>query len=238
MFSKPEAPKSRLVVLGHRQRPLPSRHDTFSSTPSLAVIRSICALANQNNAELDHIDISQAFSQSDAFPPDVHIYMAPPEFAESDPDYVWRLLRPLYGLAIAPRAWANTFRQFLSSDGWTAVSFEECVFTAPTAEGRSMTMSLHVDDILLSYSPSDLACASAFKRRLLQRFQGKDMGPVARYLGIDIQRDRSAGTLKLSQEETILDLLRRFDMLECNGAELNSAPSQNTPHQGGLSFST
>jgi hypothetical protein len=224
VFSKPEAPKSRLVVLGHRQRPLPSRHDTFSSTPSLAVIRSICALANQNNAELDHIDISQAFSQSDAFPPDVHIYMAPPEFAESDPDYVWRLLRPLYGLAIAPRAWANTFRQFLSSDGWTAVSFEECVFTAPTAEGRSMTMSFHVDDILLSYSPSDLACASAFKRRLLQRFQGKDMGPVARYLGIDIQRDRSAGTLKLSQEETILDLLRRFDMLECNGAETPLPP--------------
>ena len=76
-------------------------------------MRAMTSVAVQQDDELDHWDVTQAFCQSDEFPDHVKLYMAPPPLAEADPTVVWRLLRPLYGLAIAPRAWYDTFKAFL-----------------------------------------------------------------------------------------------------------------------------
>jgi len=56
----------------------------------------------------DHVDISQAFVQGELLPGDghngkVHIF-SPPEYDE-DPLYEYRLLKPLYGMPSAARAW-------------------------------------------------------------------------------------------------------------------------------------
>ena len=75
-----------------------------------------------------------------------------------------------------------------------------------------MNLGFFVDDILFSYSKADQAEADAFKQKMFSRFEGKDLGPVQRFLGIEIVRDRTAGTIKLHQENYVRDLLTRFKL--------------------------
>ena len=44
------------------------------------------------------------------------------------------------------------------------------------------------------------------------------MGPVRRFLGINITRDKKAGILQLDQKDYIEALLKKFNMYECNGS--------------------
>ena len=79
-----------------------------------------------------------------------------------------------------------------------------------------MYLTFHVDDILIAYNAAAQTDALKFKCDLLSRFDGRDEGPLTTYLGIDIDYNKSAGTLKISQEELILDLLDRTDLSDCN----------------------
>lgn len=180
-------------------------------------------MAAQSGNDVHVIDISQAFVQSDDLPDKYRVYIHPPAGYESDPDVVWRLIKPLYGLAIAPRAWATTFRSFLLSQGWTPVGFED-TFYAYSKNGVNMHLVYHVDDILLSFSNKNAAQAAQLKRDILSRFQGKDLGPVSRYLGVDIIRNPD-GSIELSQKHLILDLLEKHDMLDCNPAPTPMDPN-------------
>ena len=62
-------------------------------------------------------------------------------------------------------------------------------------------MSAHIDDTLILCK--DIATLEAFKRQFLTRFEGTDEGEVTEYLGCEIERDRVAGTLKISQKTCI-----------------------------------
>jgi len=204
--------KARLVVHGHRQRHKPSAVDKYAATPSLTSFRILVATATQNDAEIDHLDVSQAFTQSAAFTEDEHVYVAPPEFSGTPSDYVWRLRRPLYGLICAPSRWYQTLSAYFVTDGWQQLHGEACLYSKTTASGSLMLASFYVDDVLLSYHRSDAAEAQAFTTRFRARFRSTALGPLQHYLGIDVFRDREAGTTTLSQEQSILDLLERHGM--------------------------
>jgi len=211
---KADRPKARLVVQGHRQKPLPPPTETYAATPPSPVIRVLTALTAANRHKTKLIDVTQAFVQSDDLPANSKLYMVPPPEAESDPDIVWHLQKPLYGLKIAPRAWANTLRKFLTSQGWKPVAFEDTLFQFNKGKAR-MALVFHVDDILLSYNTAADDYAESFTKALLTRFQGRDEGEVKRYLGVDFNR-HADGSISLTQEPLILDLLDRFQLRDCN----------------------
>jgi hypothetical protein len=157
------------------------------------------------------MDISQAFVQADPLDPDTHFYVRPPKGYDCPPGTIWKLRKPLYGLACAPQAWSTTLTRFLQDYGFKPVNGSSTFFN--WTDGTShMHLVYHVDDILLSFSNDDVAVA--FKSALLTRFAGTDDGPVSRYVGIDVFRDDRH--IHLSQEPLALELLERFDMLDCN----------------------
>jgi len=68
----------------------------------------------------DHVDISQAFVQGELLPGDSHngnVYISVPPGYEEDPLYVYRLLKPLYGMPSAARVWHTTMSAFPQRDG-------------------------------------------------------------------------------------------------------------------------
>ena len=76
----------------------------------------ILALATQNNMHCDHVDISQAFVQRDLLPGDCYngkVYISAPPGFEEDPNYLYLLRRPLYGMPSADRAWHHTMSAYL-----------------------------------------------------------------------------------------------------------------------------
>ena len=219
--------KVRLVVQGHRQRPMPSTSETFTSTPTQPALRAFYSVANQNDDHIDHIDVHQAFCQSDEFPEEVKLYMVPPPLAEADPNIVWRLRRPLYGLATAPKLWAETLRRALVEQGWSPVAFEDCMWSKVSATGYRMLLYVFVDDILIAYGEADRAEASSWKQTFLQRFDAKDLGPVQRFLGVNIERDFHRGTLKIHQTDYVHDLLERFGLETANPVSTPLTPHIN-----------
>jgi len=227
-FKDKSVSKARLVVQGHRQRPSPPSTETYASTPSSSVIRMLTALTAANRHKTRLIDVTQAFIQSDNLPANSRLYMVPPPEAEADRDIVWHLQKPLYGLKCAPRAWANTLRKFLESEGWQPVAHEDTLFQLNKGDAR-LALVFHVDDILLSYNEAGTAAADAFTRALLSRFQGRDEGEVQRYLGVDFDR-HDDGSISLSQEPLVIGLLDRFQLRDCNPV--------NTPLPPGINLTT
>ena len=90
----------------------------------------VSALATQNNMHCDHVDISQAFVQGDLLPGDGYngkVYISAPPGYDEDPNYVYQLRRPLYGMPRAARAWHHTmmFRLFIANAKGTFFGMSE-----------------------------------------------------------------------------------------------------------------
>jgi len=81
--------------------------DAFSPVPAASGFRTILSLATQLDMFTDHVDISQAFVQGKLLPGDGHNgngYVSSPPGYEEDSRYIYRLLKPLYGMTSAARA--------------------------------------------------------------------------------------------------------------------------------------
>ena len=78
---------------------------------------------------------------------------------------------------------------------------------------------LYVDDILIA--GSSMREINNLKTRLSAAFEMNDLGPAKQILGMKISRDRSAGTLNLSQELYIEKVLSKF--------RVNDAKPRTTP---------
>ena len=125
--------------------------DAFSPVPHGSVLRILLAIATENDMYTDHVDISQAFTQGDLQPGDGYmgnLYIsAPPGFPE-DPEYCYRLLKPLYDIPSAARAWFQTMSTFLKQEGCSKVDYEESMWKT-TVNGHDILLAAHIDDFLL-----------------------------------------------------------------------------------------
>ena len=117
--------QKRLVVQGQHMK-LKSANgvgdydETFSPLPAARGFRTILSLATQLEMFTDHVDISQAFVQGELLPGDGrnwNVYILSPPGYDEDSRYIYRLLKPLYGMPSATRAWHTTIRkQFVVSE--------------------------------------------------------------------------------------------------------------------------
>ena len=81
---------------------------------------------------MDHIDISQAFVPGELLPGDGHngkVYISSLRGYDEDPLYVYSLLKPLYSMPSAARAWHTTMSAFLAKEGCATVGFEKSMWT-------------------------------------------------------------------------------------------------------------
>ena len=189
--------------------------DAFSPVPHASGFRLILALATQQDMHCDHVDISQAFVQGDLLPGDGYlgkVYISPPPGADEDPDYVWELKRPLYGMPSAARAWHTTMSGYLKSQGCRTVGFEKSMWTV-VKNGHVILITAHIDDFILACA--DRPTLDAFRMSLLERFDGTYEVEVHTYLGCEIHRDHQNGKTLLSQRHYAEEVLRTYDQWDC-----------------------
>jgi hypothetical protein len=168
-------PKVRVVVRCDQEYPKLPSSSTYFPTPGAMEIHILLSAAVQNNWAVHSMDISQAFIQSDPLDPDTHYYVRPPKGYDCEPGTIWKLKKPLYGLACAPKAWSTTFTKFHSDYGFAPVNCSSTMHTWTDGTAQ-MHLVYHVDDILLSFSSDDAAVC--FKTALLTCFAGTDDCPV------------------------------------------------------------
>ena len=91
-------------------------------------------------------------------------------------------------------------------------------FRAGTTRGARVYILAYVDDVLL-IGPS-IAVYSVHKA-LAQTFELSHEAPVTQFLGIDVRRDRSVGSIVISQPRYCKAILERFGMTVCNPVRIS-----------------
>jgi len=126
--------------------------DAFSPVLAASGFRTILSLATQQNMFTEHVDTSQAFVQGELLPGDRHngkVYISSPPGYDKDPLYVYRLLKPLYSMPSAARAWHTTMSAFLAKEKCSTVGFEKSMWTV-TIDGARILLGAHIDDFVIA----------------------------------------------------------------------------------------
>jgi hypothetical protein len=122
---------------------------------------------------------------------------------------VCKLNKSIYGLKQASRQRYLKFDEIVTSLGFIENKIDQCIYLKISGS-KFIFLVLYVDDVLLA--SSDLNLLHETKQHLSKTFDMKDLREASFVLGIEIHRDRSRGTLGLSQNAYIDRVLKRFDM--------------------------
>ena len=113
------------------------------------------------------------------------------------------------------------FDNFMLRDCFSKCHYDHCCYFKKTGASY-LILLLYVDDMLVASLSMDEI--SSLKERLSGEFAMKDLGAAKQILGMRITKDRKNRKLKLSQDEYVAKLLKRFKM---EGAKPVSTPLAN-----------
>ncbi|SGY55152.1 BQ5605_C006g03978 [Microbotryum silenes-dioicae] len=196
--------KARLVAQGNRQRDGIDFSETFAPVARFSSIRCLLALAAANGYHVHQADIDKAYLHGEL---DHDIWMTTPRGFDFPSNKVLRLRRSIYGLKQAGRIWNRHIDTSLRSLGYKATGTDHCIYSHIDDQQRPHYIALYVDNLLI-VSPV-LDEIERVISGLEQRYGVKRLGPAEYILGIQIRR-LDDGSIALSQERYIMDVLARF----------------------------
>lgn len=212
--------KARLVVKGFRQKEGIDYTEVFAPVSKFTTVRTLLAKAAAEDLELQQIDIKTAFLHGEL---EEDIYMEQPVgYEEGKPGLVCKLNKSLYGLKQAPRAWYTRLTKELESIGFVPSAADPSLFTLDN-KASTVYLLIYVDDILIA--GKDKEAVDYIKEELLTRFEGRDLGEVTSYLGINLTRDRANNEIKVDQTAMINSIIKEFGMDEAKTRAIPLSPA-------------
>jgi hypothetical protein len=175
-------------------------------------IRTIIALAAKMKWKLYQMDVKTAFLNGVI---EEEVYIEQPQGFEVEyrKSHVCRLKKALYGLRQAPRAWYGRIDSSLTSLGFTK-SKEDSNLYFKIMDNEPVILLLYVDDLFLTGEEKLIA---ECKQRLAAEFEMKDLGLMHYFLGLEVWQ--SLERIFLNQGEYTVEILKRFDKLECKSMD-------------------
>eukprot|EP01018_Ginkgo_biloba_P029061 Gb_03163 [translate_table: standard] len=201
--------KAPLVAKGFSQVEGVDYSETFAPVAKMNSIRLVLSLAVSHKWVVHQMDVKSAFLNDDL---QEEIYMEQPlGFALSEnSSLVCRLRKSLYGLKQAPWAWYEKMDKFLLDSGFSRCHSDPTVYTKKSND-ELLILVLYVDDLIITGSSTSLI--HNVKSSLMNQFEMTDLGLLHFFHGLQVnQLERD----KYSQPKYALDLLRRFNMLDCS----------------------
>ena len=211
--------KARLVLQGFRQRYGVDYDAVFAPVVRTSTVRLFFTLIASRDLECHQIDIKNAFVQSEL---EEEIYMKQPPGCEDGSDAVLRLNKSLYGLKQAPRVWHQTLTKFLFELGCVQSQSDGAVFTFACG-GDTVYILLYVDDIQIA--AQQLSNVVIFKKKLLAKFPGRDLGETQFFLQMSVERNRSGRFVVLEQQRHIDKLVKEANLDTCHPLKLPMLPT-------------
>lgn len=219
--------KARVVVKGYEQQAGRDyeQDELYAPVAKFVSIRALFALAAVLDWEIMQLDVKTAFLYPDL---QDEIYMELSEGyddSSNGSDKVCRLLKSMYGLKQALRAWYANIDEYLVN---------ECRFVKCQAESNLYVLPsfllfliLYVDDILIFCQ--NKAKALEIRDQLLRKYKMTDLGLVQQFLGLQIVCNHSHKQLLIHQAKYIEEFLRLFNQQSCNSVSVPMEPSVQLP---------
>ncbi|GJS39187.1 putative ribonuclease H-like domain-containing protein [Tanacetum coccineum] len=138
--------KARLVAQGHRQEEGIDYDEVFAPVARIEAIRLFLAFASFMGFIVYQMDVKSAFLYGTI---DEEVYVSqPPGFVDPDhPTKVYKVVKALYGLHQAPRAWYATLSTFLEKHGYKRGTIDKTLFIRRNKKDI-MLVQVYVDDII------------------------------------------------------------------------------------------
>ncbi|GJT75109.1 putative ribonuclease H-like domain-containing protein [Tanacetum coccineum] len=147
--------KARLVALSvHRQEEGIDYEEVFAPVARIEAIRLFLAYASFMGFMVYQMDVKSAFLYGTI---EEEVYVTqPPGFKDPDhPNKVYKVVKALYGLHQAPRAWYETLANYLLSNGFKRGKIDQTLFIKKQ-KGDILLVHVYVDDIIFGSTNKEL----------------------------------------------------------------------------------
>ncbi|GJT03670.1 ribonuclease H-like domain, reverse transcriptase, RNA-dependent DNA polymerase [Tanacetum coccineum] len=203
-------PPTRLVAKGYIQEHGIDFEEVFAPVARMETIRLLLAIAANNKWQVHHLDVKSAFLHGDL---QEEVYVTQPEgfIKRNDNGKVYRLIKALYGLRQAPRAWNIKLDNTLKSLDFKKCALEQAIYTR-TERDSILLVGVYVDDLIITGTPKKEI--DKFKDQMKEIFEMSDLGLLAYYLGIEVTQ--SGGDISIKQSAYARKILKEAGMLESN----------------------
>ena len=135
---------------------------------------------------------------------------------------VCRLVKTLYGLKQSGREWNQEFNSKLTGRRFRRTQSDPCVYVRKDKHHTEI-ITVWVDDLLL-FTDTEKRMKN-LKSELGELFEVTDLGEPSKIVGIEMCRDRKAGTLRLTQMKYIESLLRQYGLENTNSVGMPMDPN-------------
>ncbi|GJT27677.1 putative ribonuclease H-like domain-containing protein [Tanacetum coccineum] len=146
--------KARLVAQGYTQEEGIDYDEVFAPVARIEAIRLFLAYASFMGFMVYQMDVKSAFLYGQI---EEEVYVCqPPGFEDPDyPDKVYKVVKALYGLHQAPRAWYETLAKYLLDNGFHRGKIDQTLFIKKQ-KGDILLVQVYVDDIIFGSTKKEL----------------------------------------------------------------------------------
>nr|GEX06026.1 putative ribonuclease H-like domain-containing protein [Tanacetum cinerariifolium] len=129
-------------------------------------------------------------------------------FEELDyPDKVYKVVKVLYGLHQAPRAWYETLANYLLENGFQRGKIDRTLFIKKQ-QGDILLVQAYVDDIIFGSTNKELC--QVFKKLMKDKFQMSSIGELTLFVRLQVKQKDDG--IFISQDKYIAKTLRKFGL--------------------------
>nr|GEW59614.1 copia protein [Tanacetum cinerariifolium] len=124
------------------------------------------------------------------------------------PNKVYKVVKALYRLHQAPRAWYTTFSTFLEKSRYKRGAVDKTLFIKQDKKDI-MLVQVYVDDI--NFSSTKKSWCNEFEELMKNRFQMSSMRKLTFFLGLQVKQKEDG--IFISQDKYVAKILKKFDFL-------------------------
>ncbi|GJX99789.1 putative ribonuclease H-like domain-containing protein [Tanacetum coccineum] len=171
----------------------------------LEAIRIFLAFASYMGFIVYQMDVKSAFLYGKI---DEEVYVSqPPGFLDPKyPEKVYKVVKALYGLHQAPRAWYATLSTFLLKNGYRRGTIDKTLFLKKDKHDIIL-VQVYVDDII--FGSTKKSWCDEFEALMKSRFQMSSMGELTFFLGLQVKQKPDG--IFISQDKYVAEILKKFD---------------------------
>ncbi|GJR01190.1 putative ribonuclease H-like domain-containing protein [Tanacetum coccineum] len=193
------------IQKGYRQEEGIDYDEVFALVARIEAIRIFLAFASYMGFIVYQMDVKSAFLYGTI---DEEVYVSqPPGFVDPKfPKKVYKVVKALYGLHQAPRAWYATLSTFLLKSGYRRGTIDKTLFIKKD-KNDIMLVQVYVDDII--FGSTKKSWCDEFEALMKSRFQMSSMGELTFFLGLQVKQKEDG--IFISQDKYVAEILKKFD---------------------------
>ncbi|GJV71152.1 putative ribonuclease H-like domain-containing protein [Tanacetum coccineum] len=195
-----------IVAQGHRHEEGIDYDKVFAPVARIEAIRLFLAFASYMGFMVYQMDVKSAFLYRRI---DEEVYVTQPKgfMDPQHPKKVYKVVKALYGLHQAPRAWYATLSTFFLKHGYRRGTIDKTLFLKK--HNRDIILvQVYVDDII--FGSTKKAWCNEFEALIKGEFEMSVMGELTFFLGLQVQQ-RLDGMF-ISQDKYVQEILKKFDL--------------------------